>query len=121
MSGTTSGWYPDPSGRHEQRWYDGTTWTGHVADRGVTSDDPLAPSAGGAAPAAGAAPGPLVGPCGTCGGADLLAVHLSSGGTTVAVMPDPPPGFRGIVRSIGTLRGRACLTCGAVTFAITPT
>ena len=40
MSGT-SGWFPDPSGRHQQRWFDGTTWTGHVADGGARADDPL--------------------------------------------------------------------------------
>lgn len=38
------GWYQDPSGRHEQRYFDGTRWTEHVADRGVTSVDPVAPA-----------------------------------------------------------------------------
>ena len=35
------GWYPDPSSRHEQRYWDGTRWTDHVADGGQQSDDPL--------------------------------------------------------------------------------
>lgn len=35
------GWNPDPVGRHEHRWWDGQRWTSAVADRGVTSDDPL--------------------------------------------------------------------------------
>jgi len=26
-------WYPDPAGRFAHRWWDGTTWTEHVADR----------------------------------------------------------------------------------------
>lgn len=26
------GWYPDPNGRHAHRWWDGETWTAHVAD-----------------------------------------------------------------------------------------
>ncbi len=30
MSNTTAGWYPDPKGRAQQRWYDGTTWTDFV-------------------------------------------------------------------------------------------
>lgn len=30
MSSTPPGWYPDPSGRHGTRWWDGTTWTEHV-------------------------------------------------------------------------------------------
>jgi hypothetical protein len=44
-TGTPAGWYPDPYGRHEQRYWDGTTWTEHVSDQGVTSTDaPAAPS-----------------------------------------------------------------------------
>lgn len=35
------GWYKDPSGRHEQRYWDGTVWTGNVADGGVLGDDPI--------------------------------------------------------------------------------
>lgn len=27
------GWYSDPSGRHELRYFDGTNWTGHVRNR----------------------------------------------------------------------------------------
>lgn len=34
-------WYPDPMGRHEYRWYDGTTWTDHVSSHGVPSIDPV--------------------------------------------------------------------------------
>jgi hypothetical protein len=49
-----------------------------------------------------------------------MAVHLSAGGDTVFVYPDPQPGFRGALRSIGKLQGRACLTCGEVRFAIVP-
>src|SRR3954451_5747052 len=33
-------WYPDPIGRHELRYYDGTTWTEHVSDHGRQSVDP---------------------------------------------------------------------------------
>lgn len=29
-----AGWYADPRGRHEQRYWDGQAWTSHVADRG---------------------------------------------------------------------------------------
>lgn len=28
----TAGWYPDQSGRHQYRYWDGATWTGHVRD-----------------------------------------------------------------------------------------
>jgi hypothetical protein len=35
------GWFPDPTGRHDHRWWDGAAWTGHVADAGVAALDPL--------------------------------------------------------------------------------
>jgi hypothetical protein len=34
-------WHPDPTGRHELRWWDGTAWTANVSDGGVTVSDPL--------------------------------------------------------------------------------
>lgn len=34
-------WAPDPAGRHELRYWDGTLWTEHVSDRGTMSQDPL--------------------------------------------------------------------------------
>jgi uncharacterized protein YxjI len=33
-------WYPDPWGRHEHRYYDGTNWTEHVSSHGRPSVDP---------------------------------------------------------------------------------
>jgi hypothetical protein len=36
-----AGWYADPAGRHEYRYWDGTYWTAGVADRGITANDPL--------------------------------------------------------------------------------
>ncbi len=33
-------WYPDPSGRHEHRYWDGTGWTEHVASHGRQGTDP---------------------------------------------------------------------------------
>lgn len=35
-------WHPDPTGRHQHRWWDGQRWTEHVADAGVSSIDQLA-------------------------------------------------------------------------------
>lgn len=32
-------WYPDPTGRHQQRYWDGQCWTPDVADQGVQSTD----------------------------------------------------------------------------------
>ena len=36
----SAAWHPDPTGRHEHRWWDGTRWTGMVSDGGVVDDDP---------------------------------------------------------------------------------
>jgi uncharacterized protein YxjI len=33
-------WYPDPSGRHELRYWDGQRWSEHVSDHGRQSTDP---------------------------------------------------------------------------------
>ncbi|MGE5286992.1 MAG: PH domain-containing protein [Micromonosporaceae bacterium] len=35
-----AGWFPDPAGRHEARYWDGAIWTGHVSDGGVHGIDP---------------------------------------------------------------------------------
>jgi len=35
------GWYKDPDGRHELRYWDGRAWSDHVRDGSETSDDPL--------------------------------------------------------------------------------
>lgn len=32
-------WLPDPTGRHQLRYFDGSGWTEHVANAGVTSVD----------------------------------------------------------------------------------
>ena len=38
-------WHPDPLGRHEHRYWDGTQWTEHVADGGRSGHDPIATGA----------------------------------------------------------------------------
>lgn len=46
--GTPAGWYPDPHGRAEQRWFDGASWTPHVIRGGAqaveTEDDWAVPT-----------------------------------------------------------------------------
>jgi uncharacterized RDD family membrane protein YckC len=45
MVGQLNGqWHPDPTGRHQLRWWDGQAWTDFVADGGVTAVDPVAGS-----------------------------------------------------------------------------
>jgi uncharacterized membrane protein YhaH (DUF805 family) len=36
-----AGWLPDPTARHELRYWDGASWTAHVSDAGVAGQDPL--------------------------------------------------------------------------------
>jgi uncharacterized protein YxjI len=38
---TPANWFPDPKGRHQHRYWDGTAWTDHVSDNGITSIDPV--------------------------------------------------------------------------------
>jgi hypothetical protein len=40
MNSPAPGWLPDPTGRHEHRYWDGSYWTSDVSDGGVTSFDP---------------------------------------------------------------------------------
>lgn len=42
---TAAAWHPDPTGRHELRYWDGNQWTEHVSDAGVVSSSPLQPPA----------------------------------------------------------------------------
>lgn len=48
------GWYPDPFGRHETRWWDGQQWTEHAASHGRQVVD--APTGGGHIPTVERAP-----------------------------------------------------------------
>lgn len=41
MSEHAADWYPDPTHRHELRYWDGAAWTDHVSDQGVTGTDPV--------------------------------------------------------------------------------
>jgi hypothetical protein len=45
MSHSPAGWHNDPYGRFQQRYWDGTRWTEHVATAGQQQIDPLGASA----------------------------------------------------------------------------
>jgi hypothetical protein len=47
MNAAPPGWNPDPTGRHEYRYWDGTAWTDDVADGGVAATDPVGDAAPG--------------------------------------------------------------------------
>jgi hypothetical protein len=36
-----AGWHPDPSGKHEMRYWTGAAWSDDVSDAGVASKDPM--------------------------------------------------------------------------------
>src|SRR6187402_2542067 len=40
-TGAPQGWYDDPTGRYQQRYFDGSAWTEHVATRGSAGVDPI--------------------------------------------------------------------------------
>jgi uncharacterized protein YxjI len=45
MSSTPAAWYPDPTGRHQLRYFDGQGWTDHVSNDGQQGHDPIAAAA----------------------------------------------------------------------------
>lgn len=47
---TVAAWHPDPVGRYEKRYWEGSEWSGHVSTAGVTAWDPLGPSSASHAP-----------------------------------------------------------------------
>ncbi len=91
MPANEQGWHPDPAGRHQYRWWDGSSWTDQVADGDVTSTDPLA---GGAAadPAAGSHDPSGAGTAGAAAGgaAAGAAVGAAAAGTPPAEATPPP-------------------------------
>jgi hypothetical protein len=40
FTGVPPGWFTDPSGRHQQRYWSGSAWTEHVTDAGAPGTDP---------------------------------------------------------------------------------
>ena len=80
------GWFRDPTGRHDHRWWDGAAWTGHVADAGVASTDAL-PTAD--AEQIGAAPVPVP-TSGAAAASDPVAVWaliIGLGAILLSVLP----------------------------------
>jgi hypothetical protein len=55
-------WYPDPTGRHDHRWWDGEAWTAHIADAGLAGIDPLGAGMPGPDEGRAEASGPILGP-----------------------------------------------------------
>ena len=75
-NGPNAGWFSDPLGRHQHRFWDGSSWTSHVADAGRAGEDPV-----GAPPPAHVTPS----------GPTLDAPHPTSARTAAAAPPSTPP------------------------------
>lgn len=78
------GWFPDPTGRHDHRWWDGAAWTAHVADAGIASTDPLPEPGPGPAPGRPAPPRPAQGPS---DGMSVAALAVAIGSLVLAFVP----------------------------------
>jgi hypothetical protein len=46
VTGVAPGWFTDPFGRHDHRYWSGTEWTEHVDDHGTPGVDPPPPPSG---------------------------------------------------------------------------
>jgi uncharacterized protein YxjI len=73
-------WYPDPFGRHETRWWDGSRWTEHVASHGRQAVDP--PTGGGHIPTVNRATEKVVNDVNRAG-----AAPVGGGGGTIFTEP----------------------------------
>src|SRR5581483_9421164 len=79
---TPAGWFADPLGRHQLRYYDGTQWTEHVSSNGQASIDP--PVGQGHIPTVERAPEKVVGDVQRAGKAGVAAYQ---GGGTIFTEP----------------------------------
>lgn len=93
MTDNAAGWQPDPTGRHEHRYWDGSTWTDNVSDAGVASTDAYeAAAVADAAPAAPSEPSPPPPPVEptTAGWAEPTTAMPVAGAEPTATWPTPP-------------------------------
>jgi len=131
---TPAGWFPDPLGRHEHRYFNGQSWTADVADAGQRRVDPLGTTPGygsaqfpqqfGAAGGVGGSPGDGGGGgataalvCGIIGVLIAWIPFLVVGGLVLAILA-LVFGIRGIRRSAVGAPGRGKAIAGTVLGAI---
>ena len=124
-------WYPDPTGRHDHRWWDGAEWTAHVADAGAPGSDPLPATPPGGRPTTGGTGGGTAtdrvapGPARAGGGAPGVAVAALAVGLSAALLGWVP--FLGLAVAIAAIvlvlvargrtapgRGRGMVVAGGV-------
>jgi hypothetical protein len=115
-----SGWFPDPLGRYDHRWFNGTSWTSDVSIDGQRFVDPLDTS-----PSPGSGPGPTPTPS-TGNGAATAALVCGLIAVAIAWIPLAVVvglvlailaivfGARGVRRSRTSGNGRGRATTGLV-------
>jgi len=81
------GWFPDPTGRHDHRWWDGAAWTSHVADAGVAARDPLDAPAAGVSAGPRAAQGGGLAPSGSADPVAITALTVAIPALLLALIP----------------------------------
>ena len=94
MTTPAPGWLPDPTGRHEYRYWDGASWSNDVADAGVAAVDALtAPLAAPGSPAAPPGPaGPAGDPTEVIDGTAAYPAPPAPYGPPTAAYGTTPPG-----------------------------
>jgi hypothetical protein len=122
-------WYPDPTARHDHRWWDGAEWTAHVADAGRVGRDPLdGPLRSGPARSTTDGAGSEPGPGWAAGRPGPGGFVLAAGVGALLVAPFP---FLGLALAVGALvlglrarrrsgpaTGRGLATAGVVAAAL---
>lgn len=111
-----SGWFPDPLGRYDHRWFNGSSWTSDVSVDGQRFVDPLGVSPGGAGGPASAgnraATAAMI--CGLVGVSVAWAPFIVVAGIVLGVIA-LVAGIRGLRRSRSIGRGRGAAITGIVT------
>ena len=106
---TPAGWYADPMGRYEHRYWDGLSWTENVATAGAQSSDPIvAPALPSVDVPAGVVAEPV---------AAVVAAEPASGFTTPAMSPQsaiatPPVKVCRHCQTQNATTSATCPTCG---------
>lgn len=88
MSDNAAGWQPDPTGRFEHRYWDGSRWTDNVSNAGVASTDPYEAAGGDATVADATTPEEPVPPADT-----TAAWPAPTPGAAFPPAPPAPPAF----------------------------
>jgi len=98
-------WHPDPSGRHEFRWFDGTAFTDQVSDGGQITTDP-----GAVAPPVAPAQPPPVWPPAAAPPDSVWAPPSPTVGPATTPWAPPPPAPPPLGAPPAPSRGRAVRT-----------